>query len=164
MGGILNAIGISSQGLSVQRAKMNVVAENMANAETTETVEGGPYRRKRVVVAEERPRPEFRTLLKQADGHLTRTHGAHRKGYGPPAGRTEQPPTVRMKEVTDPDSSFKLINDPTHPDADEEGYVRMPDIDIIEEMVDMMAATRSYEANTVAISAAKEMARNALDI
>lgn len=164
MGGILNAIEISSRGLSVQRGKMNVVAENMANAETTETVEGGPYRRKRVVVTEEKPQPQFRTFLKQANGHLVRTHGAHRKGYGPPAARKEQPSTVRMREVAAPETSYKLINDPTHPDADEQGYVRMPDIDIIEEMVDMMAATRGYEANTVAIGAAKKMARNALDI
>jgi len=72
--------------------------------------------------------------------------------------------TVKMNEIEDPESHFKLVHDPTHPNADENGYVRMPDVDIVEEMVDMIAASRAYEANTVAISAAKKMARDALDI
>lgn len=163
MSGILNAIGISSRGLSVQRAKMNVVAENIANAETTETPEGGPYRRKRVVVKEDRD-SEFKTMLRQADTRMARTHPGHRTGKSTVLNEEVELSSVKMDEIVDPDSGFKLVYDPSHPDANEDGYVRMPDIEIINEMVDMMAATRAYEANTVAISSAKKMANDALEI
>jgi flagellar basal-body rod protein FlgC len=69
-----------------------------------------------------------------------------------------------MKTVTDPASSYRLVHDPSHPQADAEGYVKMPDVEIVTEMVDMMAASRAYEANTVAISTAKQMAKDALEI
>jgi len=163
MSGILNAIGISSQGLSVQRAKMNVVAENIANAETTETVEGGPYRRKRVLVKEEQG-SEFKTILRKVDTRMARTHPGHRAGRSTVLNEEVELSSVSMDEVIDPDSNFKLVYDPSHPDANEDGYVRMPDIEIINEMVDMMAATRAYEANTVAISSAKKMVNDALEI
>ena len=68
------------------------------------------------------------------------------------------------KQIVDPDSDFRLVYDPTHPDADDEGFVKMPDVDIVHEMVDMMAASRAYEANTNVIAAAKQMANDALDI
>lgn len=164
MSGLLSAIDISSKGLTVQRAKMNVVAENIANAETTETKEGGPYRRKRVLVNEEKQTVPFSSVLKQADTRLVRTQPGHRLGKAPAIGNKIDMPTVDMKEVEDPASSFKLVYDPSHPDADSEGYVKMPDIEVINEMVDMMSASRAYEANTVAISSAKKMAKDALDI
>ncbi len=164
MSGILGAIEISSKGLSVQRAKMNAVAENIANAETTETPEGGPYRRKRVVVSEEKLKEPFASYLKKADTHLVRTHRAHRGGKTLPIDSGEEASSVDMKEVEAPKSDYKLVYDPSHPDADDEGYVKMPDIEVINEMVDMMSASRAYEANTLAISAAKGMAKNALDI
>ncbi|MFZ5980707.1 MAG: flagellar basal body rod protein FlgC [Candidatus Zixiibacteriota bacterium] len=163
MSGILNAIGISSRGLSVQRAKMNVVAENIANAETTETAEGGPYRRKRVLVKEDQD-SEFRTILRQANTRVARTHPGHRSGHSSVINEEVNLPSVKMEEVVDQNSGFKLVYDPSHPDANEDGYIRMPDIEIINEMVDMMAATRAYEANTVAISSAKKMANDALEI
>jgi len=163
MSGILNAIGISSRGLSVQRAKMNVVAQNIANAETTETPEGGPYRRKRVTVQEEKV-SDFKSLLRKADTHMSRTHPNHRSGRQHILNEEVNSSSVSMTEIKDPESSFKLVYDPSHPEANEEGYVRMPDIEIINEMVDMMAATRAYEANTVAISSAKTMAKDALEI
>lgn len=164
MSGILGAIAISSKGLSVQRAKMNAVADNIANAETTETVEGGPYRRKRVLVSEVKEKERFGQLLRRADSRLTRTHPGHRSGgLRHPVGKVEIS-GVEGQEVVDPSSSFKLVHDPTHPMADEDGYVKMPDVEIINEMVDMMAATRAYEANTVAIASAKQMARDALEI
>jgi len=164
MSGILGAITISSKGLSVQRAKMNAVAENIANAETTETAEGGPYRRKRVLVSEVKENEKFSQALKKADNRLTRTHKGHRAGgLRPPSSKIEIS-GVEGQEVVDPSSSFKLVHDPSHPMANEDGYVKMPDVEIINEMVDMMAATRAYEANTVAIASAKQMARDALDI
>ncbi len=164
MGGLINAIEISSQGLSTQRAKMNVIAENMANAETVETDEGGPYRRRRVVVSEDKKAVSFNKLLSQANTRLARTNAAHRPARAAVTGEKETVSSVSYEEVTDPDSSFRLVYDPGHPNADEDGYVCMPDIDVITEMVDMMTATRAYEANTSVISASKQMAQDALDI
>jgi len=164
MSGILNAIEISSQGLSVQRSKMNAVAENMANAETTRTADGGPYQRKRVVVEADKTAGTFQSALSKAKTSLARTSSKHISGKV--RGTTERLdlPGVKGKEMVDADSTFKLVHDPSHPDADADGYVKMPDIEIVTEMVDMMAATRAYEANTVAIAAAKKMAKSALDI
>lgn len=164
MAGILNAIEISSKGLSVQRAKMNAVAENIANAETTETESGGPYQRKRVVVNAERIKSTFRSLVREAGLRLARTSPGHMKGKALRSSEGVETSSVTMKNITDPESSYRLVYDPTHPQADEEGYVKMPDVEIVNEMVDMMAAARGYEANTVAISAAKQMAKDALDI
>jgi flagellar basal-body rod protein FlgC len=164
MAGILNAIEISSQGLSVERAKMNAVAENIANAETTETEKGGPYQRQRVVVSEEKTHGTFASHVKEAATRLTRTHGSHIKGKSLRFTEGVEMPSVSMKKVTDPESSFRLIYDPAHPQSDEEGYVKMPDVEVVTEMVDMMASARAYEANTVAISTAKQMAEDALDI
>jgi len=164
MAGILNAIEISSQGLSVQRARMNAVSENIANAETTRTDEGGPYRRKRVLVSEDKTEGTFNFMVKQAGIRLARTHRAH---FGPTGTATTQRvdlATVNHREVVDPDTGFRLQYDPSHPDADLDGYVQMPDIEVINEMVDMMAAARAYEANTTAIDVAKGMAQEALEI
>ena len=164
MSGILNAIDISSQGLSVQRAKMNTVAENMANVETTRTADGGPYRRKRVVVEEVDQPGTFDSVLNRARTKLARTSSRHLGGKTIPSSHKVDLPGVETKGITDKDAEYRLVYDPSHPDADSDGYVKMPDIEIVNEMVDMMAASRAYEANTVAIASAKKMARNALDI
>ncbi len=164
MAGILSAIEISSHGLSVQRAKMNATAKNIANAETTETPAGGPYRRERVQANAGNERTVFSAVMKQAGARLNRTHSRHIKGEGSRIRRGVEIPTVTAEKLVDPPSSFRLVHDPSHPQADEQGYVRMPDIEIVNEMVDMMTAARAYEANTVAISTAKQMAKNALDI
>ncbi|MBU0984864.1 MAG: flagellar basal body rod protein FlgC [candidate division Zixibacteria bacterium] len=164
MGGILNAIEVSAQGLSVQRARMDAVAQNMANAETAETKEGGPYRRKRVMVEEEEGKASFRSQLNRADTRLARTNRAHRSGGMNGNFETVSVSAVSHQEVADPESSFRLDYDPTHPKADADGYVKMPDIEVVDEMVDMMVASRAYEANTAVISTAKKMAMDALDI
>lgn len=164
MAGILNAIQLSAQGLSVQRAKMNTVAKNIANAETTRTDEGGPYRRERVVVNEDKVKGNFSTQLKQAHLKLQQTNPGHLPTRATTVRGDSEFSSVEMEAVPDKQSAFKLVHDPSHPDADEEGYVRYPDIEIVNEMVDMMAAARAYEANTVAISTAKKMAEESLDI
>ena len=164
MSGILSAIEISSKGLSVQRAKMNVVAQNIANAETTETKEGGPYHRQRVVVKEDKVEGSFDTQMRAARVRLAGTHSQHLKGRAVRTGRTTEFSSADMEVVADKDSDFRLVHDPSHPSADENGYVKMPDIEMVNEMVDMMAASRAYEANTVVISSAKKMAKDALDI
>lgn len=164
MTGILNAIQISSQGLSVQRRRMNTVAENIANAETTRTDDGGPYRRKKLVVSQSEVEGTFDSILSQAGVRLRRTDPSHLPSHTHAKTRRVDLPTVQAEQVTDPEADYRLVHEPTHPDADEDGYVRLPDIDIVTEMVDMMAASRAYEANTVAISSAKKMAKDALDI
>lgn len=164
MGGLINAIGISAQGLSAQRAKMNTVAQNMANAETVETAEGGPYQRKRVIVTEDKKLAPFTDYMSSASTRLTRTHAGHRPSRVRLQSGSIKVSTVRHEEIVDPESSYRLVHDPTHPNADAEGFVKMPDVDVVHEMVDMMAASRAYEANTAVIAAAKKMANDALEI
>lgn len=164
MAGILNAIEISSRGLTVQRRKMDAAAENIANAETTETAAGGPYRRKRILVREANGGVAFKTHLRTATLSLSKTNDHHLSGRSLKISRSFMQATVEAEEIIDPASSFRLVHDPSHPDADEEGFVKMPDVEIVNEMVDMMAASRAYEANTVAIASAKKMAKDAMDI
>ncbi|MCK4573322.1 MAG: flagellar basal body rod protein FlgC [candidate division Zixibacteria bacterium] len=164
MGGLLNAIELSAKGLSVQRAKMNVTAQNIANAETTRTEEGGAYNRQRVVVAENKVTGSFSSYLRKADVQLARTNQKHLGGGMHAGGQRSELSSVDMQVIEDRESEGKMVHDPSHPDANEEGYVKYPDIEIVNEMVDMMAASRAYEANTVAISTAKKMAETALDI
>lgn len=164
MSGLLNAIQTSSQGMTVQRRRMNTVAENIANAETTSTQEGGPYRRQRVDVIAGKEQIRFSKMLDNAGVQLARTNPGHiGSGRAGAIGHAKQS-TVNSKIVTDSDLEYRMIHDPSHPDANADGYVKMPDIEIMTEMVDMMSAARAYEANTVAIATAKKMARSALDI
>lgn len=164
MAGILNAIEISAAGLSVQRSKMNTIAQNIANAETTQTKEGGPYRRQSVVISESKERVNFGAMMQKAGNKLARTNSKHIQGNVRVNGTSAEVSTTECKVQSAPKDSFKMLYDPNHPQADESGYVKVPDVEIINEMVDMMAASRGYEANTVAISAAKNMANEALDI
>ena len=164
MSGLLNAIDISSKGLSVQRSKMNVVAENIANAETTKTEKGGPYRRQQVAVSENKVSTSFNSHLKKAGLKLSNTSKGHMSSRVHTIKGNAEISDVNMKIIEDGAENFKLVHDPSHPDADADGYVKYPDVEVVTEMVDMMAASRAYEANTVAISTAKKMAEQALDI
>ncbi|RMF61799.1 MAG: flagellar basal body rod protein FlgC [Calditrichaeota bacterium] len=159
---MFSALNISASGLSAQRKKMDAIASNIANANTTKTENGEPYRRQ-VVVMESEEVPVFEKFLRKSRLKLERTHKAHfpfkqvarvfRNGYK----------GVEAKVVEDR-SDFLRVYDPSHPDADEEGYVLKPNINVVSEMVEMINANRSYEANISSIEAAKQMARNALDI
>jgi flagellar basal-body rod protein FlgC len=164
MEGVFSNIKISGSGMSVQRRKMDVVAENIANAETTSTEEGGPYRRRRVEVEAASEKLPFQTVLKNSQASLTRTRKRHIAGMPSGIRRQEIVSIANSKEVVEGPDASKLIYDPSHPDANDEGYVEMPDIEIINEMVDMISANRAYEANAMAISASKEMLKNALEI
>ena len=164
MSGLLNAIDVSSRGLSIQRSKMNVVAENIANAETTKTEKGGPYRRQQIAVSEQKVNTSFNSHLKKAGLKLSNTSSGHMSSKTHAIKGNAEMSDVNMKVVEDGVDSFKLVHDPSHPDADADGYVKYPDVEVVTEMVDMMAASRAYEANTVAISTAKKMAEQALDI
>ena len=142
---LFRSMAISGSALTAERLRLDVIANNLANANTTRTAEGGPYRRQEVVFA---PRGEAtQWMFPGMDPSGTF------RGQG-----------VRVAGITADTSAFKRVYEPGHPDADAAGYVAYPNVNPVTEMVDMMAATRAYEANVAAISAAKVMATAALDI
>ncbi len=135
---IFSSLKISATALGAQRIRLNVISANLANAETTRTPEGGPYRKQDVVFRT--AKVDFARDLQQA-----------LQGVEVAAIRTNQAP-------------LRNIYDPSHPDADATGQVALPNVNLLEEMVDMMSATRSYEANVTAVKSAKRMAMKALEI
>ncbi len=141
----LKGLDIAASGLSAQRLRMDVIAENIANIDTTRTAEGTPYRRRYTVMSENKQN-NFSAYFERALGNVRESTG------------------VKVVEIGEDDAPFKLDYNPTHPDANEEGYVQMPNVDLAVEMVDMIAATRSYEANITATNAFKAMALKALEI
>jgi flagellar basal-body rod protein FlgC len=144
-----NALHISSSGLSAQRLRMNLISANLANVNTTRTEAGGPYRRKDPVFAARVPAQSrsqagsFREML---------------------VNRQKQLKEVAVVEIVEDSRPPIKKYDPMHPDADANGYVSMPNINLMEEMVNMISATRSYEANVTAIKSARDMALKALEI
>jgi flagellar basal-body rod protein FlgC len=149
--GIFNAISIAGSGMSAERLRSDVIADNIANANTTRTTEGGPFRRSRVVLRPRVEQPYWRSpfLPDSMDNGI---------GKG-----------VRVAEIEkDYSTELRLVYDPTHPDAIQSGpragYVEMPNVDIVTEMVDMIAASRAYEANASIIDGSKAMFLKALEI
>jgi flagellar basal-body rod protein FlgC len=138
----------SASALTATRLQMDLIANNLANINTTRTADGGPYRR-RFAVQAERQAP-FADVLDQALGASSTPA---------PAGAG-----VRVVSIQEDQADFKLKYDPTHPDADASGMVRLPNVDLLQEMTDMMMATRIYEANVTAFNAGKAMAQRALEI
>jgi len=162
--GIFRAIEISASGLSAQRLKMNVVSENIANAQTTRTPQGGPYQRQRVQFKEKADWAPFGNELRRASLNLRRTKPGHLANPARPSLRKDNVSLVSAGRYTDLNQVPRRVYDPGHPDADDQGYVSMPEVNIVTEMVDMMVASRGYEANITAIEAAKTMAEKALNI
>ncbi|MHB1400241.1 MAG: flagellar basal body rod protein FlgC [Trichloromonadaceae bacterium] len=142
MADIFTTMKISSSAMAAQRTRLNVISANVANVETTRTPEGGPYRRQEVV---------FRTAQEGFASNLERALRDSVQG-------------VEVAEVRASDEPPRQIYDPGHPDADGQGMVAMPNVDILEEMVDMMTAAKAYEANVTVIKSAKRMALKALEI
>ena len=130
---------ISASALTAQRMRMDVISENIANADTTRTENGGPYRRRVAVMGEQQL--TFSSVLKQATGG-----------------------GVAVTQIVEDMSDFEYDYDPNHPDADANGYVAKPNVDKAEEIIDMMSATRSFEANVTALNATKAIAMKALEI
>ena len=149
--GFFNTMNISASGLTAQRLRMDTIAENIANVNTTRTADGGPYQRKTVIFEEMRDNDPFSLVFTNLFGN----------GGSVPA---PQGMGVRVTGVVEDESPGLLQYDPTHPDADEEGYVRMPNVNIVEEMVNMIAASRSYEANITAMGVARTMTNRTLEI
>jgi len=148
-----NAMNVSASGLTAQRLRMDVISENIANVNTTRTQEGGPFQRKTVLFQEIQETP-FTALFRGVfDDEGPHTHRGIGQGFG-----------VRVQQIVRDPSDGPLHFDPYHPDANEEGYVRMPNINIVEEMVHMISASRSYEANITALNTTKGMLARTLDI
>jgi flagellar basal-body rod protein FlgC len=138
----LTALHISSTGLTAQRTTMNVISTNLANLNTTRTQKGMPYRRK-VALMEAKPVQDFDSVLNSETEAL---HG------------------VRVSEIVEDATPFRQVYNPGHPDANEIGYVSLPNVNVVSETTAMMVTRRSYEANVSAISTTKRMALKALEI
>ncbi len=159
---LFTALNISASGLSAQRKKLDAVASNIANANTTRTENGEPYRR-RVAVMKAQKTEGFQVVLQRTTNKLAVTNPHHIQVRKKILSNKEEEVAVQAQVKEDP-SEFRKVYDPTHPDADEDGYVRMPNINLVTEMVDMINASRNYEANLSSINTAKKMAKAALDI
>lgn len=140
-----SSMDTSASGLTAQRLRLDIITNNIANVNTTRTENGEPYRRKRAVFQERRDSSSFESILSDAKAANTK------KG-------------VRVIGIEEDPTPFKLKYDPSHPDADERGYVHMPNVDIAKEMVDMISALRAYEANVTALNSTKSMIMKTLDI
>ncbi len=141
---LFSALEVAASGMAAQRTRVELLIQNIANSETTRTPEGGPYRRRDAIfVSEPLPAP-FHTLLAGFSGE-------------PPVG-------VRVADVTVDESEPERRYLPGHPDADAEGYVRLPRVNPVEDMVDLTASVRSFQANLAAMSAVKDMLHRSLDL
>lgn len=148
---LFGVMDVSGSALEAERIRAEVVAANMANAETTRTAEGGPYRRQHVVFTSAAPRQSFASQMLGASGTAL-------------PGPDEEVGGVRVSAVVaDPGAPLRRY-DPGHPDADRDGYVSYPDINPLAEMVDLMGATRAYGLNSSAVQAEKGMISSSLDI
>lgn len=144
--GYFTALDIGASALTAQRLRMDTISQNIANANTTRTENGTPYRRRDVVFEE-------KSLDTPFSDYLSENSKDKFIGQG-----------VRVAKIVEDSSPFKKVYDPGNPDADSTGYVQMPNVDIVTEMVNMISATRAYEANVTALSTTKSMALKALEI
>ncbi|MBM7555334.1 flagellar basal body rod protein FlgC [Halanaerobacter jeridensis] len=140
---LFRGMDISASGLTAQRLRMDTISNNIANVNTTRTEDGGPYRKKMPVFAS-RLKAEMNNGLSSNNQNV---------GNG-----------VEVSKIKESSQPPKLVYKPNHPDADENGYVQMPNINVVSEMTDMMSASRAYEANVTAINTSKEIVKSALQI
>lgn len=140
---LFSSMKVAASGMAAQRARMDVIAQNIANAESTRTATGGPYRRRLVM---------FQTAPEKARFAEALTH------------KSEQAQGVRVKQVIEDPSPFREVFDPSHPDADGNGMVKYPNVNPVAEMVDLTAAGRGFEANVTTLEAAKRMFLKTMDL
>lgn len=162
MSNFLSSFDISGYGLSAQRTRVDVISSNIANAQTTRTEEGGPYRRREVI---------FKAInFNDAINTAINNQNSSNKYEDPldegQAGRKVNPAimTVKVDKISRDDSKPIMKYDPTSPDADAKGYVAYPNINPVVEMADLVEATRSYQANVAAFESAKNMATSAISL
>lgn len=145
---LISSMEISASGLSAQRTRLNIISQNLANSQTTRTEDGGPYRRQVTIFKAE---PFANHLQRSMDVPPYPAGGDPRRG-------------VLVEGVVDDPSDFRKVYDPSHPDSDKDGYVLYPNVDTVTEMVNLINAERSYEANVTAVGASKRMALKALEV
>lgn len=143
---VFNAMNMSATGMTAQRLRMDTISQNIANINTTRTDSGGPYRRKIPIFEELKPENRFDYILKNHLGEYTNVGG------------------VKVSRIVEDKAPFISQYDPTHPDANEEGYVLLPNVNTIEEMTNLISSNRSYEANVTAFNSSKAMLSKALEI
>ena len=144
--GFMNTINIVGSGLTAQQLRLDIVAENVTNSQTTRTENGGgAYRRKMVVFEAVSGRDTFRDAMPNGSS-------------APTAGG------VRVTQIVEDESPLKIVYDPTHPDADENGYLEMPNVDMVKEIADAMAASRAYASNVTAFNTLKSVLSSGLEI
>ena len=148
--GMFDSFNIAATGLTAQRLRMDIISNNIANATTTRTPEGGPYKRRRAIFAPMNIRPNYKSPL-------VPDRIKHGTGKG-----------VRVIKIEEDKAPFRLVHDPHNPDAikigPKKGYVEMPNVNIVNEMTDLISASRSYEANVMMVNNAKGMYNKALEI
>jgi flagellar basal-body rod protein FlgC len=149
----LSSMDIVGSGLTAQQLRLDVISENITNAQTTRTENGdGAYRRKMVVFQAVSGRDSFREIMAQASSGLVSNAGYETAGG------------VRVTEIVEDPSDMKLVYDPTDPDANENGYVEMPNVDMVKEMTDAMAASQAYSADVTAFNTLKSVVSRAMEI
>jgi flagellar basal-body rod protein FlgC len=166
LAGIFSGLNISASGMRAERIRQNIISSNLANAETTRTDEGGPYRRQFAVFTADSDKRDVR-LLNQEPGLQGRSTDKDHLPIPPedfPRDERFFGNGVSVSEIREDSRPPRLVYDPAHPDADEKGYVAMPNVNVVQEMTDMIAATRSYEANVTAFNATKSMMSQALSL
>lgn len=141
------ALRIGSSGLTAQRLRLDLISNNIANAQTTRTENGAPYQRQDVIFTPEGGNSSIPSNVAARRGELGLEQGG-----------------VRVAQITTDTEAGPRVYDPTHPDADADGYVSYPNVDVVVEMTNMLSATRSYEANLASVEAVKRMALKALEI
>lgn len=144
----MSSINVIGSGLTAQQLRLDVISENVTNATTTRTEGGGAYRRKLVVFQAEGTQAPFQAALDRARGVVS----------------SGQEGGVRVVQIAEDPSDFKLVYDPTHPDANADGYVEMPNVDMMKEITDAMAAAQAYSANVTALNVLKQVANKGLEI
>ncbi|MCT4633773.1 MAG: flagellar basal body rod protein FlgC [Firmicutes bacterium] len=144
--GIFNSLNVSATGLTAERLRMDIISKNIANAETTRTSAGTPYRRQLPIFREKVSQINFEDVLNGEIGNAGSAGG------------------VEVVSIEEDQTDFKKLYNPGHPDANEEGYVMMPNVEIVTEMINLISAQRAYDANVTAINDSKNMMQRALEI
>lgn len=164
--GLFNSLNISATGLRAQRVRQNVIASNLANAETTRTDEGGPYKKQSVVFEADPAEHDQRFIFgpDQLRGFTTKTNHMRIPDGEFPIKKEYIGSGVKVSAIVKDESPARLVYDPTHPDSNEQGYVAMPNVNVVQEMTDMISATRAYEASVTAFNSSKSMLMKALEL
>lgn len=144
----LSSMDVVGSGLTAQKLRLDVVSENITNINTTRTEDGGPYRRKMVVMESQGNKSPFEQAMDRALGRDTQTTAGG----------------VKVTQIVEDPSDFELVYDPENPDANADGYVEMPNVDLVKEMSDAMAASQAFSANVTAFNVLKQVAAKGLEI